>query len=178
MSGPIASGKSTLASELADLLRSAGEAVAVVGLDTIAEMALPTLDDWTWAHEIHGQVVGGWLATPIPTVIAEGTGTQAEVERMLQHVPSDVSVLRVLLVTRYETALSRATADPTRGVSKEPEFLAKMYQRFNDELPEMTYDLRLDSEASSAAVLAAMIVAAIREGRTVIDSALPPIPFT
>ncbi len=177
MSGPIASGKSTLASELADLLRSEGEAVAVVGLDTIAEMALPTLDDWTWAHEIHGQVVGGWLATPIPTVIAEGTGTQAEVERMLQHVPSDVSVFRVLLVTRYETALSRATADPTRGVSKEPEFLAKMYQRFNDELPGMTCDLRLDSEKSSAAVLAAMIVAAIREGRTVIDSALPPISF-
>ena len=93
VSGPIASGKSTLASELADLLRSAGEAVAVVGLDTIAEMALPTLDDWTWAHEIHGQVVGGWLATPIPTVIAEGTGTQAEVERMLQHVPSDVELV-------------------------------------------------------------------------------------
>jgi hypothetical protein len=155
-----------------------GEAVAVVGLDTIAEMALPTLDDWTWAHEIHGQVVGAWLATPIPTVIAEGTGTQAEVEQVLRHVPSDVQVFRVLLVTRYETALRRATADPTRGISKDPDFLGRMYVRFNDELPGMAYDLRLDSEESSTGVLAAQVVATLKEGRTVIDSARPPSPST
>ena len=159
-------------------MRSAGEAVAVVGLDIIVEMALPTLDDWTWAHEIHGQVIGGWVATPIPTVIAEGTETQAEVEQVLRHVASDVSVLRVLLVTQYESALRRATADPTRGVSKEPDFLAKMYQRFNDELPGMAYDLRLDSEESSTAVLAARVVAALKLGRTVIHSAPPPSLFS
>jgi hypothetical protein len=89
-----------------------------------------------------------------------------------------LGVFRVLLVTRYETALRRATADPTRGISKEPDFLSKMYQRFNNELPGMAYDLRLDSEESSPGVLAARVVAALKEGRTVIDSARPPSPFT
>jgi energy-coupling factor transporter ATP-binding protein EcfA2 len=167
VSGPIASGKSTLATELADLLRSAGEAVAVVGLDSIAEMALPTLDDWTWAHDIQGQVVGGWLATAIPTVIAEGPATQTEVEQVLRHVPSDVTVFKVLLMTRYETALRRAIADPTRGISKDPDFLGKMYGRFNDDLPGMAYDLRLDSEELSPGVLAARVVTVLNTGRTV-----------
>jgi energy-coupling factor transporter ATP-binding protein EcfA2 len=74
IAGPIASGKSTLADTLAGKLRSGGRAVVVVGLDTVAEMALPTLPDWTWAHEVHGQLVGAWLEKPIHTVIAEGLG--------------------------------------------------------------------------------------------------------
>jgi energy-coupling factor transporter ATP-binding protein EcfA2 len=160
--GPIASGKSTLAAEIADLLRSKGDAVAVVGLDTIAEMALPTLDDWSWAHEIHGKVVGAWLTTPMRTVIAEGPATQAEVEQVLHHVPGDVSVLRVLLVTSYETALERARAEPTRGISKDPIFLGEMYRRFTNELPNIVYDQRFDSEVSPPATLAASVVAALR----------------
>lgn len=159
--GPIASGKSTLASQVADLLRSAGEAVAVVGLDTVAEMALPTLGDWAWAHEVHGRVVGAWLATPIPTVIAEGPETPAEADQLMRHVPHDVSVLTVLLVTRYETALKRAIADSGRGVSKDPAFLAKMYQRFENQLHDIAYDLRLDSGESSPDELAEHVIRAL-----------------
>ncbi len=162
--GPIASGKSTLASELAGLLRAAGEAVAVVGLDTVAEMALPTLDDWAWAHDIHGQIVAAWLATPTTTVIAEGLETPTEVNQLMSHVPSDVSVLSVLLIARYETARQRTSADPSRGISRDPDFLATMYQRFNNELPGLTYDLQLHSEDASPGALAARVVAAIAEG--------------
>lgn len=159
--GPIAAGKSTLASELAGLMRGGGQAVAVVGLDTVAEMALPTLDDWTWAHDIHGQIVAAWLATPIATVIAEGPETPAEVDLLMRHVPSDVSVFRVLLVARYETARQRTSADPSRGISRDPDFLATMYRRFTDELPGLTYDLHLRSEDASAGALAARVIAAI-----------------
>jgi chloramphenicol 3-O-phosphotransferase len=165
VSGPIASGKSTLAAKLADLLRSAGESVALVGLDTVAEMALPTLDDWAWAHEVHGQVVGGWLATPISTVIAEGPATPAEVEQLLRYVPCGVSVLRVLLVTRYATALRRATADPTRGISKDPDFLGDMYRRFTRELPDMQFDMRLDTEEATPSALAARIITTLNRRR-------------
>jgi energy-coupling factor transporter ATP-binding protein EcfA2 len=164
VSGPIASGKSTLAAELARLLRSAGESVAVVGLDTVAEMALPTLDDWAWAREIYGQVVRAWLKTPISTVIAEGTAIPSEVGELLGHVPRDVRVVTVLLVTRYETALSRVRADPTRGRSRDPEFLDRMYRRFNDGLTGMAADLSFTSDESSAGALAAKVAAALDAG--------------
>ncbi len=159
--GPIAAGKSTLASELAGLLRGAGESVAIVGLDTVAEMALPTLDDWTWAHDIHGQLVAAWLATPLTMVIAEGPETPAEVDLLMSHVPSDVSVFRVLLVARYETARQRTAADPSRGISRDPDFLAAMYRRFTDELPGLSYDLQLRGEDASASALAERVVAAL-----------------
>jgi energy-coupling factor transporter ATP-binding protein EcfA2 len=98
--GPIASGKSTLADALAGMLRSTGEAVVVVGLDTVAEMALPTLADWSWAHEVHGKLVGAWLEKPIPTVIAEGPETPEEIEQILRHVGPEVSVQKVLISAR------------------------------------------------------------------------------
>lgn len=146
--GPIASGKTTLANDLAAGLRSLGEAVAVIGLDTVAEMALPTLDDWTWAHEIHGQLVGAWLGTPIPTVIAEGPETPAEIAQIMRYVDRDTRVLKVLVTTEYETALARAGADPTRGLSKDPRFLRQMYDRFEMAQPEIRYDLRFDTGAT------------------------------
>ena len=156
--GPIASGKSTLANTVADKLRSGGEAVAVVGLDSVAEMTLPTLADWTWAHEVHGQLVGAWLEKPIPTVIAEGPETPEEIEQIMRHVRSDVSVLKVLITTRYETALARATADPTRGQSKDPEFLRRMHRRFEQTRPDIAYDVQFDSEQFSSNEIAQRVI--------------------
>jgi adenylylsulfate kinase-like enzyme len=69
--GPFAAGKSTLAAEVGRRLRERGEAVAVVGLDRVAEMALPSLE-WAWAHQVHAQLVRDWLSTPVRTVVAEG----------------------------------------------------------------------------------------------------------
>lgn len=156
--GPIASGKSTLANTVADKLRSSGEAVAVVGLDSVAEMALPTLADWTWAHEVHGQLVGAWLEKPIPTVIAEGPETPEEIEQIMRHVRSDVSVLKVLIKTRYETALARAVQDPTRGLSKDPEFLRRMYRRFEQTRPDISHDVQFDTEELSSDDIAMRVI--------------------
>jgi energy-coupling factor transporter ATP-binding protein EcfA2 len=154
IAGPIASGKSTLADTLAGKLRSGGRAVVVVGLDTVAEMALPTLPDWTWAHEVHGQLVGAWLEKPIHTVIAEGPATPREIEQIMRHVGPDVSVRKVLITTRYEAALARAVSDPTRGISKDPEFLRRMYRRFEQTRPEIAYDLHFDTEETTQQAIA------------------------
>ena len=156
--GPIASGKSTLADTLAGILRSSGEAVVVVGLDTVAEMALPTLADWSWAHEVHGQLVGAWLEKPIPTVIAEGPETPGEIEQILRHVGSGVSVHKVLIKARYETALARAVSDPSRGLSKDPEFLRRMYQRFEGTRADIAHDLEFNTEAMSSNDIAQRII--------------------
>jgi energy-coupling factor transporter ATP-binding protein EcfA2 len=157
--GPIASGKSTLAATLADKLRSSGEPVAVVGLDTVAEMALPTLADWTWAHEVHGQLVGAWLEKPIATVIAEGPGTPEEIDLIMRHVGSDVRVMKVLITTGYETALARAAADPSRGLSKDPEFLRRMHRRFEETRPDIPYDVQFNTEELSSDDIAQQVIA-------------------
>ena len=52
--GPQASGKSTLATALSEELRRRGELVALVELDQIAAMALPTLPNWDIATHILG----------------------------------------------------------------------------------------------------------------------------
>ena len=156
--GPIASGKSTLADTLAGILRSSGEAVVVVGLDTVAEMALPTLADWSWAHEVHGQLVGAWLEKPIPTVIAEGPETPGEIEQILRHVGPEISVQRVLIRASYETALARAVSDPSRGLSKDPGFLRRMYQRFERTRAEIAHDLEFHTEELTSEDIAQRVI--------------------
>jgi hypothetical protein len=161
--GPIAAGKSTLAAEVAQRLRERGESVAVVGLDSVAEMALPTLD-WAWAHEVHGHLVRAWLATPVRTVVAEGPSTPAELDQLMRRVASDVGVLTVVLETRYEVALRRAQQDPDRGLSKDPDFLKRDHDRFERGLPDIACDLALDGAEANPTTLAERIVAAL-DGR-------------
>jgi len=161
--GPIAAGKSTLAAAVAQRLRERGEAVAVVGLDSVAEMALPTLD-WESAHEVHGHLVRAWLATPVGTVIAEGPSTAAELDQLMRYVPRDVEVLTVVLTTRYEVALRRAQQDPDRGISKDPDFLRGDHDRFDSSRPHLMCDLIVDSSDAPPSTLAEHVTHAL-DGR-------------
>lgn len=161
ISGPIAAGKSALASAVAQQLRGQGRSVAVVALDTVAEMALPSLDDWAWAHAVHGRLVGAWLGTPVQFVIVDGTAIPEEVDQVVRHIPADVPILRVLLTAEYTRALRRAQADPARGVSRDPGFLLAMYDRHHAALPDLAYDLSLDSESGPPSQLAGLVLAAL-----------------
>jgi len=149
ITGPIAAGKSTLAREVAARLREAGRTVALVDLDTVAEMALPTLPDWEWAHAIHADLVGSWTARPLDVVVDEGSSSPAEVAQILAAVPRDVPVLRVLLLADVERSWERAQLDPTRGLSKDRDFLGRMYEAFDAGLPQLGHDLLLDVETTS-----------------------------
>ncbi len=161
--GPIAAGKSTLAAEVGRRLRERGESVAVVGLDSVAEMALRAVD-WTWTHEVHAALVRAWLATPVRTVVAEGPGTASELDQLMRCVPEDVGVLTVVLSTRYEVALRRALKDPDRGLSKDPEFLRRDHDRFESSRPDLACDLALNSADASPATLAERVIVSL-DGR-------------
>ncbi|WP_454294037.1 AAA family ATPase [Salana multivorans] len=143
--GPIASGKSTVARLLGARLREAGERVAVVGLDEIAEMALPTLPGWDVASGVFASVVGQWLGTALDVVVAEGPGNPDEVGQVLAAVPAGVHVVSIVLTSELDVALARAQADPTRGISQNPDFLGRMYQEWAADRPLLTADLTIDT---------------------------------
>jgi hypothetical protein len=158
ISGPIAAGKSTLAIELVRLLRTNGSSVALTDLDTVAEMALPTLPGWTCAHRIHAQLVGAWLATDVDVVVDEGTSTTEEVQQVLAEVPAGITVFHVVLTANYDRSLARARADPGRGLSKDPDFLRAAHLSYAQHLPMLPCNLRLDVEKHAPKAMAAQVL--------------------
>lgn len=157
ISGPIASGKSTLAGELARLLRLDGFSVALTDLDAVAEMALPTLPDWDWAHGIHAQLVGAWLTTGVDIVVDEGTSNPTEVQQVLDRVPAGTDIFHVVLTADFEASLARAKADSGRGLSKDPAFLRADHDAYSHHLPHLPSNLRLHVEGHEPAMLARQI---------------------
>lgn len=147
IAGPQASGKSTVARALSEELRDEGERVALVELDQIAGMALPTLPRWETAFDIFASVAGQWAHADLTAVIAEGAGTGAEVARLLDRAPEGAAVLTVVTTAPFEVALSRARADLTRGVSRERAFLREIYKRWSGEIGRIETDVLLDTQA-------------------------------
>lgn len=149
IAGPQASGKSTVATALATELRRQHELVALVELDQIAAMALPTLPDWGTAHHIFASVAAQWASAGQTCVIAEGIGSQDEVSILLQQAPLTAAVVTVVVTTPFDVALPRAQADLTRGVSRQPEYLARRYERWQVEMTQIDSDVLLDTSSVS-----------------------------
>lgn len=135
--------------------RRRGLTVALTDLDTIAEMALPTLAAWDWAHRVHAQLVGAWLATGIDLVIDEGTSSRYEVEPVLAQVPAVTEVGHVVLVADFERSMRRAQRDSGRGVSKEANFLRGDHDHYAQELPYLPCDLQIEVEGRAPEDIAA-----------------------
>jgi energy-coupling factor transporter ATP-binding protein EcfA2 len=159
--GPQASGKSTLASALGEELRRRGELVAVVELDQIAAMALPTLPGWDNAAHIFGLVAGQWARTDLTCVIAEGIASQEEVSNFLAHVPTAAALITIAVTTTFEAAWVRAQADPSRGTSRDHRFLRERYEWWSNEMARIDSDLLLDTSVVSVAQGVRLIVGAI-----------------
>lgn len=159
ISGPIAAGKSTLAAEVCRRLRAGGHAVALTDLDTVAEMALPTLPDWDQAHTVHAELVAAWCATGIEIVVDEGTSNPTEVQQVLARLPPGVDVVHVVLTADFEASLARAQGEPGRGVSKERDFLRGDHDAYASTLAELPGTWRLHVEGRTPADLAQEVLA-------------------
>lgn len=165
ISGPIAAGKSTVARSLAKRLRTVGEQVALVELDQIAEMALPTLPDWSAAHTIFNSVVGQWLATPLTVVVAEGPGSKAEVSALISGLPAQTPVVIAVLTSSFDIAFARARADPSRGISRQRAFLSDEFARWAHEMPQIEHDIFIDSGTSSVEESVDLLLNGVRKQR-------------
>lgn len=164
--GPQASGKSALASALSAELRRQGEPVALVELDQIAAMALPTLPDWDSARQIFEATTGMWARTKLTCVIAEGSGSQDEVVRLLSQAPPNAATVTVVTTAPFDVAFARAQADHTRGMSKEHDFLRTVYDGWVSEITRITADVLIDTSAHTLEHSVSQVLTAIRSARS------------
>jgi hypothetical protein len=121
-------------------------------------MALPTLPDWNWAHDIHAQLVAAWLATGIELVVDEGTSSPSEVHQVLARIPADIEVFHVVLTADYASSPARAQADDGRELSRDPKFFRADHDAYIHNLPDLPCSLRLHVEGRAAPELARQVL--------------------
>jgi predicted kinase len=164
ITGPIASGKSTVANELARQLSRNGVRAEVIDLDLVydglvAEGFPPEPSTWMRARGDAATTAAAFLEDGTAVVVAEGSyNLPDDRSAFVDRLRSSPDVVFVTLRVSFEEALRRARGDPTRGRSRDPEFLGAHYAERHELLaavPET--DLVFDTERVSPATAAASI---------------------
>ena len=163
--GPIASGKSTLATSVARTFEARGLAVATIDLDLIYEMLehtrAPKSDEaiWSGARRIAGALAAAFLEDGINVVIAEGDFLDDSArQELVSMLHGDAVVRFVTLRVDLATALLRVKQDPTRGLSRDERFLTRHYEELAETLHERpAHDLCLDTAALTVEQAAATV---------------------
>ncbi len=169
INGPIASGKSTIARAVARDLHLRGVTAAVIDLDLLYDMlhhdATPKGDDRTWhvARSGGAALADAFFEASLDTVIVEGRLFEDERAAFVGHLKTRVDPTFVSLRVSYETALRRALADPTRGVSRDPAFLRPYFRSVERDMATLpTSDLIIDTEHVGVTESVAIILAFTR----------------
>jgi adenylylsulfate kinase-like enzyme len=166
ITGPIAAGKSTVASLIADALAALGRSAVLVDVDDVAAMVAgpgaAAAGLWFAAHQAHGALVGKWMQTAVDVVIAVGPiYARREQAALLEPLPEASAVHWVVIDASVDVTLARAQADPGRGLSRQPEFHRAAHQRFRQLLPKIPAAQTFDSERMSADQIASTVLDAI-----------------
>jgi chloramphenicol 3-O-phosphotransferase len=141
VTGPVGGGKSTVALALADLLREAGRPTAVVDLDLVYCMArqgesFAEANTWTTARHGAAALADAFYAEGMQIVIVEGEFfTQGELDALRNYLTTPLEHHFVTLAVSYEQTLVRVAGDPSRGLSRDPQFLKRLHVQFVDALP-------------------------------------------
>jgi predicted kinase len=156
ITGPIASGKSTLALAVGRAIEARQASAAVIDLDLVYEMLDVdhghTGDDRRWDAARAGAagLAGGFLASGIDVVVVEGEFDERARAAFAADLAGRPAVRFIALSVSYDEALRRARADPTRGVSRDPAFLRPFFQQYERAAAhEGPVDLELDTERLS-----------------------------
>jgi adenylylsulfate kinase-like enzyme len=164
ITGPIASGKSTIARELAGTIERRGVRVAVIDLDVVHDGlasggATPGETTWAAARRAAADLAVADLAAGVAVVVAEGSfNAPADRATFADHLGGGTVPIYVSLRVSFEEAFRRAQADPSRGRSREPVFLKSHYTRVAQMLANgPASDLVFDTERQPASEIAATI---------------------
>ena len=161
ITGPIASGKSTLAAEVAELLEHRGVPAAVIDLDVVHDTVVAsgsTRDDaaWTLARAEAAAQANTLHDAGVSVVIAEGSfNTPSDREAFSRHLRAELAPVYVTLRVTYDEALRRAQLDPTRGMSRDPAFLRSTFAKRREAFTvSPATDLVIDTEQTTVAIAA------------------------
>lgn len=136
INGPIASGKSTVAREVAGLIEGAGRRSAVIDLDEVWLMLdhqrprSGGLERWLLARRAAAELTDLFFSEGIDVVVCEGPFfTTDERDGYLRHLRTSVQVRFVTLAVSFEGSLARSLGDPHPGrvTSKDPRWLRERY---------------------------------------------------
>jgi len=163
--GPIASGKSALGRAVAALLdETAGSSCAVIDLDLVYEMLDPRgrpkgdRQLWAEARRVAGGTAGVLLREGRSVVVEGGDFcTEEQLADFERASPEEAAVRLVRLEVDFETALRRARADDSRGVSKDAGFLSRHYAGFSIDWGDREA-LELDTGSASLAETARAVI--------------------
>jgi adenylylsulfate kinase-like enzyme len=156
ITGPIASGKSTLAQAVGRAIEARNLSTAVIDLDLVYEMLDVHRghkgDDRRWEAARRGAagLTDRFLAAGIDVVVVEGEFDARARATLAADLEGWNAPRFIALTVSYEEAYRRARADPTRGLSRDPAFLWPYFQGYQraaaDDDP---VDLALDTERFS-----------------------------
>jgi adenylylsulfate kinase-like enzyme len=153
ITGPIASGKSTVARELARQLELTQVRAEVIDLDRVHDRLTAngsTADDstWTLARQEAARVANAFLEEGVAVVIAEGSfNVPGDRAALAQHLRPSSGLVFVILQVSFEEALRRAQGDPTRGRSRDRHFLGSHFAARHDVLAAVpATDIVIDTE--------------------------------
>jgi cytidylate kinase len=174
ISGPIASGKSSIARGVARELERQAVSTAVIDLDLLYDMqAHPNADAkgeaarWQAARRAAAAVAESFLGDGIAAVVVEGSFQDGDARGALAtSLRSAADAFFVTLRVSYEEALRRAMADPTRGASRDAAFLRRYYDDRRYELENVPAgDLVIDTERLTEQEAVATITRAVLVSR-------------
>jgi adenylylsulfate kinase-like enzyme len=171
ITGPIASGKSTVARELARELELNDVRAEVIDLDLVHDRLPPngsTSEDssWTLARRETATVANTFLEEGIAVVIAEGSfNLPSDRATLARHVRPSARLVFVTLQVSFEEALRRAQGDSTRGRSRDRQFLGSHFAARQDVLAAVpATDIVIDTERTTAIAAAATIARLVASG--------------
>lgn len=166
VTGPIAAGKNTVASALADLVAASGRTAVVADVDDVAAMVAgrgaAASGLWSAAHRVHGAAVAAWLRTGVDVVIAvRPVYSAGEQAALLDPLPPGRAVHWVVVDAPVSVTFARAVADPGRGLSRDRDFHLERHARFRALVAGIPAHQTFDSSSTGAEGIAAAVLAAI-----------------
>jgi adenylylsulfate kinase-like enzyme len=164
ITGPIGSGKSTVAGEVARELERLDIRAAVIDLDLVYDRLVATGSTsgdatWTVARTETATIANAFLEEGVAVVIAEGSfNVPSDRAAFAQHLRPGSELVFVTLRVSFEEALRRAQGDPTRGRSRDPQFLGEYFAVRRDVLEAVpATDIVIDTERTTPDAAAATI---------------------
>jgi tRNA uridine 5-carbamoylmethylation protein Kti12 len=165
--GPVASGKTTLARDLAARVRATGIGAAAIDMDDLVFMVngfdwrTVTATHWAVARQAAAALIDALLSARLDLVTVAGPFFgESERDDLISHVRAAAAVHVVALDVTLQEAVIRAQADPSRTLSKDPVLLASLENTINwAELP--TDAIRVSTDGLPADVVGGRIFRAL-----------------